>query len=80
MPIGVSGLVNDSPCDSSSTKVGILVAITGHNPTSPVLTTYYHWRRVPRPPPLLYPPGKRDPAYLSRGFSSTNLWCPQWDS
>ncbi|GBM60759.1 hypothetical protein AVEN_233826-1 [Araneus ventricosus] len=27
-------------------------------------------------PLLLYPPGKREPAYLSGGFSSVNSWCP----
>ncbi|GBM45190.1 hypothetical protein AVEN_168274-1 [Araneus ventricosus] len=30
---------------------------------------------VGEPKPLLYPPGKRDPAYLAGGFSSTYSWC-----
>ncbi|GBN62271.1 hypothetical protein AVEN_48672-1 [Araneus ventricosus] len=27
-------------------------------------------------PPLLFPPGKREPSYLSGGFSSLNSLCP----
>ncbi|GBN44715.1 Solute carrier family 52, riboflavin transporter, member 3-B [Araneus ventricosus] len=29
-----------------------------------------------KPKPLLYPPGKRDPVYLSGCFSSSYSWCP----
>ncbi|GBL82813.1 hypothetical protein AVEN_106341-1 [Araneus ventricosus] len=29
-----------------------------------------------KPQLLLFPPGKRDPAYLSGGFSSMYSWCP----
>ncbi|GBM45686.1 hypothetical protein AVEN_237923-1 [Araneus ventricosus] len=64
------GFLNDSRCNSSSIEAGVLVAFTGHDPTPPERSTYYHWWRVTRPPLLLYPPGKREPAYLSGGFSS----------
>ncbi|GBL93162.1 hypothetical protein AVEN_42625-1 [Araneus ventricosus] len=46
-------------------------AITGHGPISPVGGTCYH-----RPKPLLYPPGKRNLAYLCGDFSYTYLWFP----
>ncbi|GBM37992.1 hypothetical protein AVEN_171174-1 [Araneus ventricosus] len=74
MPIGVTGTLNGNRCDSSSTDAGV-VAITGHCPTPPDGGTYYHWRKVTRTPPLLYPTGKRDLDYLSGGISSTNSWC-----
>ncbi|GBM21874.1 hypothetical protein AVEN_221720-1 [Araneus ventricosus] len=56
--------LNDSHCNSSSTKAGGLVSITGRGPTSPLGGTYYHWREDPSPPitiprgsefPLTYP-------------------------
>ncbi|GBN38794.1 hypothetical protein AVEN_75279-1 [Araneus ventricosus] len=70
MPTGVPGTLNDSSCESSSTEGGVLVANSGHGLTSPKGVTYHyiplhtiaHQREVTRPPPLLYSPGKRDPA------------------
>ncbi|GBN55076.1 hypothetical protein AVEN_55421-1 [Araneus ventricosus] len=59
--LGIQGLLNDSRCNGSSTDAGVLAAITGHGPTLPVGGTYYHWRVVTRPPPLLFPQEKRDP-------------------
>ncbi|GBL77552.1 hypothetical protein AVEN_41923-1 [Araneus ventricosus] len=61
---------------SSSTEAGVLIVITDHGPTPPEGGTYYHWWRVTRPPLLKYPPGKREPAYLSGGLSSVYSWCP----
>ncbi|GBN00415.1 hypothetical protein AVEN_257809-1 [Araneus ventricosus] len=78
MSVGVPGLLNDSRCDSSSAEAGVLVAITDSSPTPPQRSSYYHRREVTRSPSLLYPPGKRDPAYLSGDItykSSTNSWC-----
>ncbi|GBM96632.1 hypothetical protein AVEN_15665-1 [Araneus ventricosus] len=62
------GLLNDSRCNSSSIEAGVLVAITGHGPNPPVGGTYYHWWRDPSPA-ITIPQGKREPAYLSGGFS-----------
>ncbi|GBM10806.1 hypothetical protein AVEN_179-1 [Araneus ventricosus] len=38
----------------------VLVALTIHGPTPPVEGTYYHWREVTRPQPLLYPQEKQN--------------------
>ncbi|GBL80938.1 hypothetical protein AVEN_26342-1 [Araneus ventricosus] len=69
------GTLNDSRCNSSITEAGVVLAITGHCPSPPVGGKYYHWKGVTRPPPLLYSQEKRDSAYLSCSFSSTNWWC-----
>ncbi|GBN19523.1 hypothetical protein AVEN_76263-1 [Araneus ventricosus] len=53
-PAYASMAPNDRRCNSSSTETGVLVAITGHCPTSPGGVTYYHWRKVTQSPPLLY--------------------------
>ncbi|GBN64285.1 hypothetical protein AVEN_1157-1 [Araneus ventricosus] len=45
-------------------------------PTPRVGSTWYHWREVTGFPVLLYPPAKRNPAFLSGGFSFTNSWLP----
>ncbi|GBL92568.1 hypothetical protein AVEN_200588-1, partial [Araneus ventricosus] len=62
-----------------STGACVIMVITSHGPTPPEVGMYYHQWDVTRSPPLLYSPGKRDPAHLSRGFSFTNSWCPQWE-
>ncbi|GBN59537.1 hypothetical protein AVEN_106969-1 [Araneus ventricosus] len=72
-----SGPLNDSLCNISSTEAGVLVAITDHDPTHPVGGTYYHWKEDPRPSPILYSPGKREPTYLPGGFSSVYTRCPR---
>ncbi|GBM17618.1 hypothetical protein AVEN_80907-1 [Araneus ventricosus] len=70
-------LLSDNRCNSSSNVAEVLVAITGHCPISPIGGNHYHWRKDPSPSPLLYPPGKREPAYLSGDFSSVNSrWPP----
>ncbi|GBM00748.1 hypothetical protein AVEN_74492-1 [Araneus ventricosus] len=61
------GNLSDSRCNSSSTEAGVLVAITGHGLTPPEGGTYYRWWG--QRPPLLYPQGKREPAYLSGSLS-----------
>ncbi|GBM11074.1 hypothetical protein AVEN_259763-1 [Araneus ventricosus] len=66
--------IRDSEYNSSSTEAGVLVPITGHGLTPPIGSTYYHWWRDPAPP-LQYPPGKREPAYFSGGFSSVYSRC-----
>ncbi|GBM82816.1 hypothetical protein AVEN_37276-1 [Araneus ventricosus] len=38
--------LNDSRCDNSSAEAGVLMAITGHNPTAPVEGTHYHRKWV----------------------------------
>ncbi|GBM62988.1 hypothetical protein AVEN_51-1 [Araneus ventricosus] len=44
---------------------------------SPGTTRHRRW--APRATkPMLHPPGKREPAYLSGGFSSVNSRCPKW--
>ncbi|GBN51259.1 hypothetical protein AVEN_108498-1 [Araneus ventricosus] len=62
--------LTDARCNSSSAEV--LMAFTGYGPTAPVggntLSTA-------EDKPLLYPPEKRDAAYLSGGFLSTYSWC-----
>ncbi|GBL77168.1 hypothetical protein AVEN_12792-1 [Araneus ventricosus] len=35
MPVGVPGAWDNSRCDSSSTEVGVLLAIIGHGPIPP---------------------------------------------
>ncbi|GBN32804.1 hypothetical protein AVEN_8348-1 [Araneus ventricosus] len=42
-------LLNDCPCNRSSTAAGILIVITGHGPTPPVVGTYYHRRKYQFP-------------------------------
>ncbi|GBL58605.1 hypothetical protein AVEN_66077-1 [Araneus ventricosus] len=39
------GNLNGSRCNSSSTEVGVLAAITGRSPIPPAGGTYCHWRR-----------------------------------
>ncbi|GBN45935.1 hypothetical protein AVEN_260848-1 [Araneus ventricosus] len=51
----------------------------GHGPSRPEEGKYYHWREATHLQPLLYPPGKREPAYLYGSFSSVNSLCPRWD-
>ncbi|GBM84457.1 hypothetical protein AVEN_158422-1 [Araneus ventricosus] len=59
--------LNDNRCNSSSTKAGVLKTVTGHGPIPPEGRTYYHWRGVTRPPPLLYPqPGARIRLFIGR--------------
>ncbi|GBM06115.1 hypothetical protein AVEN_265173-1 [Araneus ventricosus] len=66
---GIQGLPNDSHCNGSSTEAGVLVVITGHDPTPPVGGTYYHWREVTRPPPLLCPRRSEIPlTYLADSY------------
>ncbi|GBM93354.1 hypothetical protein AVEN_159723-1 [Araneus ventricosus] len=69
------GNLNGSRCNSSSTEARVLVAITDHGPTPPEIGTYSHLSGN-RAPPLIYPQGKREPAYLSVGFSSLKLALP----
>ncbi|GBM91754.1 hypothetical protein AVEN_154657-1 [Araneus ventricosus] len=40
MSVGVPGTLNESRYDSSSTEAGVLVAITGHSPTTPEGDTF----------------------------------------
>ncbi|GBM79222.1 hypothetical protein AVEN_250860-1 [Araneus ventricosus] len=35
--LGIQGILNDSLCNSLSAKAGVLVAITGHGPTTPAV-------------------------------------------
>ncbi|GBM92659.1 hypothetical protein AVEN_185308-1 [Araneus ventricosus] len=37
--------LNDSRCNSSTTKAGVITAITGHRPIPPEGGTYCQWRR-----------------------------------
>ncbi|GBN32826.1 hypothetical protein AVEN_222499-1 [Araneus ventricosus] len=57
---GIQCLMNDSRCNISSTKGGVLVANNGHGPTNPVGGTNYHWKKVTRPPTLLNPQEKKE--------------------
>ncbi|GBL83564.1 hypothetical protein AVEN_196398-1 [Araneus ventricosus] len=61
--------LSDGRCNSPR----VLVTITGHGPTR---RRHALSLAKGKPKSLLYPPGKRDPAYLSGGFSSTYSWCP----
>ncbi|GBM02177.1 hypothetical protein AVEN_190598-1 [Araneus ventricosus] len=74
------GNLNDSHCDSSITEVGVLVTIPSHGPTPHEGGTCYHWWRAARPTLLLYPPYKREAAYLSDGLSyPCTPAAPRWD-
>ncbi|GBN95591.1 hypothetical protein AVEN_229812-1 [Araneus ventricosus] len=44
MPIDVSGLVNNSRCDKSSSEAGVLMAISSHGPKPPEGGKYCHWK------------------------------------
>ncbi|GBL95800.1 hypothetical protein AVEN_218358-1, partial [Araneus ventricosus] len=61
--------------DSSDTEIGVLIAITSHGQTPPKGGMLHHRSGVTQPIPLLYPSGKREPAYLSGYFSYTCWWC-----
>ncbi|GBM28621.1 hypothetical protein AVEN_72192-1 [Araneus ventricosus] len=63
--------LNDSRCNSSSTEARALVAITDPSHRRYVLSLEGGFN-----PPLLYPQEKREPVYLSGGFSSMKSWCP----
>ncbi|GBM51051.1 hypothetical protein AVEN_123866-1 [Araneus ventricosus] len=49
---------------SSNTEVGVLITIIGHGPT-PSEGTFRHRSEVTQSTPLLCPPMKRKPVYLS---------------
>ncbi|GBM84280.1 hypothetical protein AVEN_115469-1, partial [Araneus ventricosus] len=66
--------LNNSRCNSSSTEVGVLMAITGRAP--PLTRRIHSLEGVTQPPPLLYLQEKPEPAFLSGSFSSMNSWCP----
>ncbi|GBM91874.1 hypothetical protein AVEN_201644-1, partial [Araneus ventricosus] len=59
-------------CNSSNTEVGVLKAITGPYRKRYVSSSV----RGDSTPPLLYPRGKREPAYSSSDFSSPYSECP----
>ncbi|GBL94630.1 hypothetical protein AVEN_83953-1 [Araneus ventricosus] len=66
-PALASEFLNESLCNSSSTEAGILIAITEIGPTPSVGGSAITGGGT-QAPPLLYPLGKREPAYLSGGF------------
>ncbi|GBM35716.1 hypothetical protein AVEN_58401-1 [Araneus ventricosus] len=49
----------------------VLIVINSHGLIPPEGDTFSHLLRITQPPPLLYSEEKREPAYLSGGFSST---------
>ncbi|GBM58873.1 hypothetical protein AVEN_87164-1 [Araneus ventricosus] len=60
--------MNDDHCNSSSAQAGVLMAISGHGPTLPQARTINGSGQAQ---PLLYPPGKRDPAYCPTATRKT---------
>ncbi|GBM20254.1 hypothetical protein AVEN_216670-1 [Araneus ventricosus] len=63
--------LNNSRCDSSSTRAGVLIPITGHGPTPPLGGTQNHLQRA-SPKYYCTHQGAYHPAYLFGGFSTTN--------
>ncbi|GBL98228.1 hypothetical protein AVEN_174041-1 [Araneus ventricosus] len=70
------GTLNDSRYNRSSTKAGVLVAITDHGPIPLVGDITGRGNTTSA---LLHSKEKRQAAYSSGGFSSTYSWC-QWES
>ncbi|GBM27499.1 hypothetical protein AVEN_157201-1 [Araneus ventricosus] len=66
--------LSDGRYNSSSAEAGVLVAITSHGRGLALTPSEGN------PQPLLYPPRKRDPAYLSGGFLSMSRNAPQRDT
>ncbi|GBM13325.1 hypothetical protein AVEN_31216-1 [Araneus ventricosus] len=78
--LGTTPCDKSEPPDSNKRTIGHHRSVTkgpslALAPTPSVEGTSCHRDAFTTTQPLLYPPGKREPAYLSGGFSSTYLRC-----